>query len=187
MTTKADHSKAKILAAAVTLLERDGARTLTLDKVAQEAGVSKGGLTHHFKSKPDLFLGLLDMVIATIKDQLAEQLAREPKDAPGRLTRAYMNCNLTTIRNGEAQSMRGLIEMVLAMPDLVAKRRQGLLEVHAAIEQDGLDPVQASALAAASDGCWMNVLMGLWAPQDPRVESVHAYLMALSRKAEVAR
>jgi len=187
MTIKADHSKTKILTAAMALLERCGARTLTLDKVAQEAGVSKGGLTHHFKSKPDLFLGLIDMVIATMNDQLAEQLALEPKDAPGRLTRAYMNCNLTTIRNGEAQSMRGLIEMVLAMPDLVAKRRHGLLEVHGAIEQDGLDPVQACALAAASDGCWMNVLLGLWEPQDPRVESVHAYLMALSRKAKVAR
>ena len=57
MATKAELGKAKIVSAAIAVMERDGARALTLDKVAREAGVSKGGLTHHFKLKQELFWG----------------------------------------------------------------------------------------------------------------------------------
>jgi AcrR family transcriptional regulator len=183
MVSKAEHSRTKILAAAMAVMERDGARALTLDKVAREAGVSKGGLTHHFKSKQELFLGLFDLVVGVLKKHLEEQLALEPDEGvPGRVTRAYMRVNLETIRNGEAESMRGLIDMMLADPGLVEKRRHELLGLHDRLENDGLDPVQAMALAAASDGCWMNVLLGFYGPSDPRIVTVHEYLFALSRQ-----
>jgi len=183
MGLKAELSRTKILTAAVVVMERDGARALTLEKVAREAGVSKGGLTHHFKSKQELFLGLFDLVVGVMKGQLETQLALEPEDGvPGRMTRAYMRVNLEAIRNGEAESMRGLIEMLLADPGLVEKRRHELCGIHDRLECDGLDPVQAIALAAASDGCWMNVLLGFYGPSDARVVTVHEYLFALSRQ-----
>ena len=41
-------------------IRRDGAAALTLDAVAAEAGVSKGGVLYHFGSKRALIDGLLD-------------------------------------------------------------------------------------------------------------------------------
>jgi len=183
MATKAELSRTKILAAAMEVMAREGARSLTLDKVAHQAGVSKGGLTHHFNSKQELFLGLFDLVVGVMQGQLETQLALEPEEGtPGRVTRAYMRVNLEAIRNGEEESMRGLIEMLLADPGLVEKRRHELCGLHDRLECDGLDPVQAIALAAASDGCWMNVLLGFYGPTDPRIVTVHEYLFALSRQ-----
>ena len=43
-------ARARLLDAAVAVVRRDGAQALTLDAVAAEAGVSKGGLLYHFRS-----------------------------------------------------------------------------------------------------------------------------------------
>ncbi len=185
MTAKADQSKSKILAAAMELLEREGARAISLDKVAVAAGVSKGGLMHHFKSKQDLFLGLIDLVIVKMEGTLEAMLAQEPEGLPGRFTRAYMRCNLESIETGEAESMRGLVEMLLAVPGLLEERRCEILQIHGRLESDGLDPIHAATLAAASDGCWMNVICGFFEPNDPRIVAMHDYLFAMSRQPKV--
>jgi AcrR family transcriptional regulator len=44
-------ARERILEAAYTVAERSGAAALTLDAVAAEAKVSKGGLLYHFPSK----------------------------------------------------------------------------------------------------------------------------------------
>ncbi|MBY0504072.1 MAG: TetR/AcrR family transcriptional regulator [Bryobacteraceae bacterium] len=186
MNPKADQAKAKILAAALAVLNREGARAVSLDKVAHQAGVSKGGLTHHFKSKNDLFLGLADLVIASLQAKLAACLADEPEGRVGRFTRAYLRVNLESIQSGEAQSMRGLIELVLVLPDLLAQRRQMWDQWQQQLDHDGLPPMQALTLAAASDGCWMNVLLGFYDAGDPRIELLHQRLIARSRRREAA-
>ncbi|MGF7002796.1 AcrR family transcriptional regulator [Lachnospiraceae bacterium PFB1-21] len=51
---KSKETKAKIFAAAKTILERDGYEKLSLKNICQEAGVSNGSFYHHFKTKDDL-------------------------------------------------------------------------------------------------------------------------------------
>lgn len=48
-----------IIEAAERLVTRVGAAHLTLDAVAEEAGVSKGGLLYHFKTKNELLQAIL--------------------------------------------------------------------------------------------------------------------------------
>lgn len=50
----------RILDAFESLLAGQGSRSATLDAVADEAGVSKGGLLYHFPSRDDLVVGMLD-------------------------------------------------------------------------------------------------------------------------------
>ena len=57
---KSEQTRARIRVAAAKVIERDGAGHLTLEKVAAEAGVSKGGLLYHYPSKDALLQGLLD-------------------------------------------------------------------------------------------------------------------------------
>ena len=54
-----DTTRESLLDAAKRVVQRDGAGHLTLDAVAREAGVSKGGLLYHFPNKADLLRGMI--------------------------------------------------------------------------------------------------------------------------------
>ncbi|GEN26018.1 hypothetical protein HCU01_39670 [Halomonas cupida] len=64
-------TREKVLRAALVCLERDGFHHLSLVRVASEAEVSKGALTHHFSSKDELITlameVLLDEFVQTLR------------------------------------------------------------------------------------------------------------------------
>ena len=66
----------RLLDAAERLVVARGASHLTLDAVAQEAGVSKGGLLYHFPSKAALLEGMVRRHIRDL-EQRADQYAAE--------------------------------------------------------------------------------------------------------------
>ncbi|WP_375464900.1 TetR/AcrR family transcriptional regulator [uncultured Methylobacterium sp.] len=68
-----------ILDAAETLLRRSGSRTLTIDAVALEAGLSKGGVLHHYASKDALVTALAARKVARMRAGIAEMLAARPQ------------------------------------------------------------------------------------------------------------
>ena len=47
-------TRQQILHAAFALIRREGVARLTIEAVAQEAGLSKGGVLYHFRSKESL-------------------------------------------------------------------------------------------------------------------------------------
>ena len=57
------------------LLVSGGDRAATLDAVAREAGVSKGGLIYHFPSREAMVEGLLDRLRERASEDLAAMLA----------------------------------------------------------------------------------------------------------------
>ena len=59
MTAPRTNSRDRILAAAVEVAQEAGAGNLSLDAVAQRAGVSKGGLLYNFPSKAKLLQALV--------------------------------------------------------------------------------------------------------------------------------
>jgi AcrR family transcriptional regulator len=70
------HSRQRILSSAMQVAVRDGIAALTLDAVAREAGMSKGGLIHHFGTKSDLILAMLEhfreQTLRAIQARIAE-------------------------------------------------------------------------------------------------------------------
>src|SRR3954471_17888645 len=75
----------RLLDAAGAVVHRKGAQALTLDAVAAEAEVSKGGLLYHFKSKRDL-------VEAMVERWMAE-FARETDEADPAFVRGYVKAS----------------------------------------------------------------------------------------------
>src|SRR4028118_1337471 len=74
-------SRAKILDAASELVSEIGAGRLTLDAVAERAGLSKGGLLYNFPTKEALLQGMIQRLI----DQgAAEREALREHAPPGR-------------------------------------------------------------------------------------------------------
>jgi AcrR family transcriptional regulator len=69
-------NRRKILEAAVAVVQRDGVTSVTLDSVAVEAGLTKGGLMYHFPTR--------DALLQAIHQHLAEQWEAGMVDAAGK-------------------------------------------------------------------------------------------------------
>lgn len=84
-----DDKKERILNAAVKVVNKVGFHRATMDAIAKEASLSKGGLFYYFKSKNLVFLGILDRTFERIlKDAYA--VYEELPDRPGRMLKAYV-------------------------------------------------------------------------------------------------
>lgn len=57
---RSERSRKAIIEAALRIIARDGPGRLTLDAIARESGISKGGLTHQFPTKKAVLRALLD-------------------------------------------------------------------------------------------------------------------------------
>ncbi|MFD5164284.1 TetR/AcrR family transcriptional regulator [Streptomyces hawaiiensis] len=85
--------RTKILDAAIRVTEREGITSLTLDAAAAEAGVTKGGLLYHFRTRDELLVAIQrhlteaweERLLAELGKPLAEATARERVAAYARL------------------------------------------------------------------------------------------------------
>lgn len=60
--------RARLIQAAITCLFRTGYTSTTVSAVADEAGVSRGAMTHHFKAKTDLMLAVVQSIFESDSD-----------------------------------------------------------------------------------------------------------------------
>src|SRR3954447_8335337 len=139
-----------LLDAAAKVVHRDGAQALTLDAVAAEAEVSKGGLLYHFKSKREL-------VEAMVERWLTE-FQREIEAEDEHFVRGYVKASAP-----EGNEL-GMLAALVADPSLlVAVRRQyGIWQDR--VEREGRDPVDATVARLAADGLWLAELLGMGPP-----------------------
>ena len=93
-------ARARILDTALAVADRVGAAHLTLDAVAAEAGVSKGGLLYHFASKELLLRGVVEHHMAEHQRDLDLAATQFPPDAGGYL-QAFVHA-----QSGELMSRR---------------------------------------------------------------------------------
>jgi AcrR family transcriptional regulator len=88
----------ELLDAAIRVLTRDGLGALTLDAVAREAGVSKGGLTHHFATKDALVTAMLEHFAQRLLRELDRFAADDPEHV-GRRIRSMMKVAFPELRD----------------------------------------------------------------------------------------
>jgi AcrR family transcriptional regulator len=151
-------TRSQILDSAEAVVMRDGVRNMTLDAVAAQAGVSKGGLLYHFRSKEDLAAAMIERSIAWFDDALADA---EKGDgvAEGRFTRSYVRASLgMTPLTGEGfdSLCSSITTALLSFPERLAPVQQQGSRTQAAIEDDGIDPVLATIIRLAVDGLWLS-------------------------------
>ncbi len=158
--TQAHHRKKEparvrqqLLDVAARLSAEHGVGNLTLDAVSQAAGISKGGLLHHFPSKTSLIDGLFDELIAHMDDAISEAMLRDPV-SQGRFTRAYVSVVSDLHDDAQARGWRVVTIALLAEPHLRARWRQWVTEKSEAFV--GTDSsVDAVLVRFAADGLWL--------------------------------
>ena len=96
--TQADRSartRSALLESAARGLSRYGYGNLILERVASEAGYTRGALYHQFKDKEDLALAVIDWVDETWREEVGARVEQEPDpvaraDRPGPRSRGLL-------------------------------------------------------------------------------------------------
>src|SRR3954451_3451287 len=156
----------KLLDAAAAVVKRDGAQALTLDAVAAQASVSKGGLLYHFGTKREL-------VQAMIERWLGE-FQREIEAADPGFVRGYVKAS------APAENELGMLAAVVADPALLAAVREQYAIWQDRVEREGRDPVDATVARLAADGLWLAELLGMAPPTGALREQVLVRLATLA-------
>ena len=146
-----------LLDAADHIVASKGVARLTLEEVAREAGVSKGGLLYHFKSKEALTEAMISRFIELF-DTAVDQAAHNDADPVGRKTRSYVRATIgdTPLTGGDFDRANGAITAALAnFPERLEPVRAQSLRSQARVENDNLDPVFATIIRLAIDGLWL--------------------------------
>jgi AcrR family transcriptional regulator len=83
--------RASLVAEAVQLLSREGIHGMSIGKLAERTGYSKGGIMAHFSSKEELVLALVEESVAMARAYFREQLrdATSPTERLSRTLRTY--------------------------------------------------------------------------------------------------
>lgn len=175
-------TRERILKAACDLVEREGVSKLTLEMVAQEAEVSKGGLLYHFKSKEALIVGMVRFMLDFYTKQWEERATEEGKEeSTGKWTRAFVH---TTCSEEQSNSSvgSGLIAAMANNPELLLPVREYYQDWQQRIEKDGLDPALATLIRLAADGLWYADLFDLAPPQKELRSQVVSLMLQLIKE-----
>lgn len=156
-------TKIAILDAASKVILDKGAEALTIDAVAQEAGISKGGLFYHFPSKNNLIEGMINRLISEVDSVLEAELAKSGGD----FLPAYIRASFVT--NPEWTKIScALIAAVGNDPDLLIPLQKRFSEMQIKITAASPSPEIGTMVRLALDGMWISDLFG-FAPPTPEL------------------
>jgi AcrR family transcriptional regulator len=129
-----------------------GERAATLEAVAAEAGVSKGGLLYHFGSKKDLVEGVVERITA-LAVEYAELLTSAPEGVVGTFIR-------TSVTSGTDFDNSYIALTRLAQSGIYPEAREALARIEAEwigmIEEEVGDAAVARLILLVSDGLYYN-------------------------------
>ncbi|MEW2395567.1 TetR/AcrR family transcriptional regulator [Streptomyces sp. NPDC046862] len=171
----------KVLDAAEDVLLGEGAVNLTLERVAAVAGVSKGGLLYHFRSKQALVAGMVERLM----QHFTEDYDALEDEEPGAVTRAFLAGSTQPPASDTGRRHERLAAAVLAAatldPELLAPVREYYARLQRRVEADGIDPAQATLVRLAADGWFYSRLLGFPLPSQEVGDEVREILSEMTR------
>lgn len=146
-----------LLDCAATLAVEGGLSAVTLQAVAAAAGVTKGGLLHHFASKQILVEAVFADLLAELGRELDGYMAADV-EAYGRFTRAYVRAAFADHELGLRSPWAALSVSLIAEPAL-RQLWSDWLEARLSdnLVTDGTPMLEIVRLAA--DGVWLADLL----------------------------
>lgn len=149
----------QLLAVAARLAAQRGIGDVTLDAVAANSGVSKGGLLHHFPTKASLMEAMLDSMLDQLDAAIDAHMRRDPMPH-GRFTRGYLRA-IVDLR-GDAPGKNDWAQATLALLAEPSLRQRWRDWVEKQSEDFvGTDSsVDARIVRFATDGIWLGEVLG---------------------------
>ncbi len=173
--TRPPKARQKVLDAARRIVEVRGAGHLTFDMLAEESGVTRGGITYHFPTKQDLLKALIEADICQW-DRTAEDLAASaevPCPKAARLL-GHVRCSLADDDDGHRRFVTGLLSAAMVEPGLLDPIRAHTAREFADWRWDDAD-LERYLLLLAADGLFWSRLFAI----SPLPDAVRPRLVAL--------
>ncbi len=143
----------ELLQAAARVVERQGSAQLTLEAVAAEAGLSKGGLLYHFPTKQALIEAMVEQLVQEFSADI------ERKRQGGSFLEAYVRA---TFDYQPELSVCSVLAAALSHdPPLLEPLQRGFEEWRQKALKDGVPQARADMIRLAVDGLWFTELFGL--------------------------
>ena len=169
-----------LLDGAARLAVERGLGAITVQAVAEAAGVTKGGLFHHFPNKQALVEAVIADLLERLDAEIDTSIGRDTEPR-GSFTRAYVAAAFADRERGNASPWTALSVSMLAEPGLRclwAAWLDGRLARHA--ETDHGPTFDVVRLAA--DGVWLARLLRQGDGPVSDFAAVHERLIALTRQ-----
>ncbi|GAA2784235.1 TetR/AcrR family transcriptional regulator [Saccharopolyspora taberi] len=172
----ATDTRDRILDALQRILLRKGAGAVTLESVAAEAGVSKGGLLYHFRSKQAMLQGLT----LRLDEEAEAEFAQAAQDGVD-VVRYFLETSLP----GSDEEMALYWSVIAAL-----RSAEGLNEDGAQVLANVFgrwstvltdyvgDPVLAETIRLVGDGLYLSALSGLPHPDPDLLQKVFDRLLS---------
>jgi AcrR family transcriptional regulator len=171
-------TKELILEAATKVIRRDGLAA-TLDDIAAEAGISKGGLVYHFPSKQALLIALGQSITQAFIDLVNSKKDRSDTQ-PGSLARAYIRASFENLDAGSLRDNVALAAHLISDPDLQPLADEDGRRWRTQLLHDGLPVATVALIIAACDGVSTGPLWGS-ALDTPQLEELEQHLIDLTQ------
>ena len=176
MTKHSSNTKKKLLEAAARVVKEKGASYLTLDAVAKQAQVSKGGLLYHYPNKAALLAAMITHLNDSFERAIAERIT-----ADSSWLEAYVAMSFDPQHSQIAESA-GMLAAVANDMSLLEPLAQRYKVLQSQLEASGLDPDLATIVRLAADGLWFTELFGISPLTDDRRSQVLARLITLIKE-----
>ncbi|MCX5512182.1 TetR family transcriptional regulator [Kaistia algarum] len=158
--TRSERSRNAAIQAALTIIARDGPNRLTLDAIARESGMSKGGLMHQFQSKDAVLKALMERQFEHFEAFSQEYLAGlEPGTQD-----SYLISQIAVLReatDGLDAVAFAILGAVASDPGLLAGFREIDSKRADLIRAETADPDVAMLRLVAAQGLLLTTLLGL--------------------------
>ena len=147
--------RARLLKSAAELAAEKGLSAITIAETARRAGVSTGGLFHHFSNKHKLIEELIGVFMDSFQARLERLMAADPEPR-GRFTRAYLTTSLKCEDDEllEGGRVAGLAMSIAEDPRGAARWTAWMTEE---LLKTGEDPSSTlgQIIRYAADGLWL--------------------------------
>lgn len=157
----------RLLNAAEQVVTRDGVSNLTLEAVAREAGVSKGGLLYHFPTKSALVTAIVERLATRCEAGQALSVEQDAQ-TPGAFTRAYLQARKEPLDPQEVPFHCALLAAAGTDSQYLDPFRKRIAQWQDRLQADGIDPEIATIVRLAIDGLAFATMLGL-SPPNPEL------------------
>lgn len=156
---------------ALQQLVLDGDPAPTLDAVAAAAGVSKGGLLHHFRDRRALAHGLVHRAVAETDAAMTAAAER------GSAAETWLRLSATDgPEQAAARALLSLLRVSVGNVDLPPEVDVAVRHWQSVIEAEVGDPVRAEVVRLVGDGLFIEALLGS-PPAPERLDALVAHLL----------
>jgi len=151
--------KERILLEANKVIAEKGLNRFTLEEVAKEAGVSKGGLLHYYPSKDKLIKGLIENYIVTLEAKVSNIQQTISNHTPHNWLISFIHEQFNQCKI-DSTTMYGLLAAVASNQELLEpvleKRKEWFEKIN-----KSKDPIMGIIISFACDGIAFSNLLGL--------------------------